>query len=937
MTLAKLTIHQPGDESEQEADRVSKQVTQDAPARLQHMSASDEVGSQIQTNQSEQRTRIQTSRVQSSGTGRSVPPTVRDVLRSPGKPMDVANRAFMESRFGHDFARVRVHSGTAAEQSAKDVNAHAYTVGHDIVFGPRRFAPATHEGQRLLAHELTHVLQQTGAAGALAVAGSLQREAVGVGETENATGSGAEGDPEYWLSHSPNVTRMSTTELYDRVDEIQDWLDRQNATSPESMQLQGIRDEFVEEAVTRGRRSGEAERAAPKRTRSSLSRKQGKGKPASRSQEADVPEKPRILRERTSAEITDTVTLRRDYDEIMAYLQRTDIPADEREVLQAELANLTPALADDLQVRAGERRNRFVLDTFERASGGNLADFAGALDRVKPLRDRPGHSYLMVGQELVVLSDEEVASVRGSFRRNVLLREERRLENTQRLTGEGEEAIVQFRRHLEGASKGTGSYRDALLWLQEADEHLEDEEAAEARWGGIGSLLGYHAKRFATGAISTIKNAVTEPFKQVHDLTLIGLHELGMDVSEEDMISNTAEAYRQGESGARLILSSNPLTSPGVMTYDMTRAGIEGRWGDLSEQAGGVAGGWVFGKVIAGRPGKSGSGGRLRNRIERIPDAIARGLDESLPGAHAGAEVTTSRSPMIDSSVPGRPGAYAGAEVTTSRSPMIDSSAPGGPGVRAKVGQTRVPLDPSITPSIDTIPTVVAPKAPAATAPRPPRPRETRPSSPDAARPARPKSSPDYSAPLDKRIADARAELNAAKQRTVEYKRGRADAGENQSGGLAKGMWNEMENLHLLERARARPDVSVLGQARLVGVRNADGTITPAARIAGKGRIPDFLEWDGVKALGGEAKSQAEIIRSVKDLHSPEKVGDFKAGSNVGKQRTKEATIVDEAIARKGVLVFEGTDIRTGVARTIDVHPDNYSSTVVSYDQIQPN
>ena len=74
---------------------------------------------------------------------------VQEVLRSPGQPLDPATRAFMEPRFGYDFSRVRVHSGAAAEQSARDVNAHAYTVGHNMVFGAGRFAPETHEGRRL--------------------------------------------------------------------------------------------------------------------------------------------------------------------------------------------------------------------------------------------------------------------------------------------------------------------------------------------------------------------------------------------------------------------------------------------------------------------------------------------------------------------------------------------------------------------------------------------------------------------------------------------------------------------------------------------------------------------------------------------------------------------------------------------------------------------
>lgn len=107
--------------------------------------------------------------------GHFAPPIVHDVLRSPGYPLDDATRAFFEPRFGHDLSKVRVHSGAAAEQSASDVNARAYTVGHNIVFGPGRFAPQTREGQRLLAHELAHVTQQRG------LDASINQDATSVG------------------------------------------------------------------------------------------------------------------------------------------------------------------------------------------------------------------------------------------------------------------------------------------------------------------------------------------------------------------------------------------------------------------------------------------------------------------------------------------------------------------------------------------------------------------------------------------------------------------------------------------------------------------------------------------------------------------------------------------------------------------------------------
>jgi len=89
-----------------------------------------------------------------------VPAVVREVLNSPGQPLDRPTRAFMEPRFGHDFSQVRVHTDAKASDSAKAVNALAYTVGPHLVFDARHYAPATSAGQRLLAHELTHTIQQ---------------------------------------------------------------------------------------------------------------------------------------------------------------------------------------------------------------------------------------------------------------------------------------------------------------------------------------------------------------------------------------------------------------------------------------------------------------------------------------------------------------------------------------------------------------------------------------------------------------------------------------------------------------------------------------------------------------------------------------------------------------------------------------------------------
>jgi outer membrane protein OmpA-like peptidoglycan-associated protein len=95
----------------------------------------------------------------------SVPPMVHDVLRSPGRPLDAPTRAFMEPRFGHDFSQVRVHTGGRAAESAMAVNARAYTAGQNIVFGANEYQPQSNGGKRLLAHELTHTVQQRSSAG----------------------------------------------------------------------------------------------------------------------------------------------------------------------------------------------------------------------------------------------------------------------------------------------------------------------------------------------------------------------------------------------------------------------------------------------------------------------------------------------------------------------------------------------------------------------------------------------------------------------------------------------------------------------------------------------------------------------------------------------------------------------------------------------------
>ena len=87
--------------------------------------------------------------------------------RGAGRPLDERTRGTMESRFGAPFGDVRIHTDAHAAQSARGLGALAYTVGRDVFFGTGRYQPTQREGRRLLAHELTHVLQQAGASGSV--------------------------------------------------------------------------------------------------------------------------------------------------------------------------------------------------------------------------------------------------------------------------------------------------------------------------------------------------------------------------------------------------------------------------------------------------------------------------------------------------------------------------------------------------------------------------------------------------------------------------------------------------------------------------------------------------------------------------------------------------------------------------------------------------
>jgi hypothetical protein len=166
---ARLTVNQPGDPYEHEADRVAGEVMRmsgspqrSRPPHVQRLCPGcEERLSRVAAEETEEEQLLQRNAAagQSSGLNASDRDDVEG-LRGGGRPLPHPARDFFEARFGRDFRGVRIHTGPGATESAQEVRAHAYTVGQHIVFGAGEFAPETTAGRSLLAHELVHTVQQ---------------------------------------------------------------------------------------------------------------------------------------------------------------------------------------------------------------------------------------------------------------------------------------------------------------------------------------------------------------------------------------------------------------------------------------------------------------------------------------------------------------------------------------------------------------------------------------------------------------------------------------------------------------------------------------------------------------------------------------------------------------------------------------------------------
>lgn len=161
--MPKLVVGEVNDPLEHEANRVADQVMRMPDLDLCIARAPSRINRKCAACEEEEKT-LRMEQVRGTLThGEEAPAIVHEVLLAPGNRLDAPSRAFFEPRFRRDFSNVRIHDDARAARSAREVGALAYTVGEHIVLDPVQWRRGTANGRRLLAHELTHVVQDGGA------------------------------------------------------------------------------------------------------------------------------------------------------------------------------------------------------------------------------------------------------------------------------------------------------------------------------------------------------------------------------------------------------------------------------------------------------------------------------------------------------------------------------------------------------------------------------------------------------------------------------------------------------------------------------------------------------------------------------------------------------------------------------------------------------
>jgi hypothetical protein len=336
------------------------------------------------------------------------PPSIKNVISSGGQPLDRETRNFFEPRFGADLGHVRIHTGPTAAHSARAINAKAYTLGNSIVFANSEYNPDRQSGGHLLAHELAHVMQQTT---------HSDRSGKGLVATRVDTPVLAR-SVDQWLSGSLNIGGLSYTQLIDEIDELNQWLQRQTTSSPDTVRIEESLGLLRAEVTRRDRAAaGPSERAGRRGRR-------GATRTTPTASTEPLPARyPRVLTEMTSVAYENPAEMRAEYDLIMEWLARRELSATERRILTAERDNLAPQLNIDRERVATERhaaRVRSAL-TPDPGAADALTNLARTIQSITAEPDNPALFYIYHQGERIAISREQAEGLRTNLRSELRL------------------------------------------------------------------------------------------------------------------------------------------------------------------------------------------------------------------------------------------------------------------------------------------------------------------------------------------------------------------------------------------------------------------------------------------------------------------------------------------------------------------------------------
>lgn len=355
----------------------------------------------------------------------SVPFFVRDVLQYEGQPLNQPTRSFMETRFDQDFSHVRVHSGKRAANTALGVSARAYAVGNNIVFGHGQYSPQTNTGRTLIAHELAHVVQQDRGGSVPGFAHELDaditaKQVMGANTqpvmVRQASKIDVARSVNDWLESSRDVRQLGYSEIISDIDEINQWLGRQNTTTPDSIRLEEALDLLITEKNRKEKKS-----LGDKPKRRSRRRKSARKKMTDSSIR-----KPRILRERTSVQYETAEEVNMEIDLIIAWLEQDDISSEDRALLKNELDQLAPQFHQGREKAKAERRAARLQRVFDPSEDDGFTQLQRVTRVVQGIAQDPSRPdvFLIFHEgEQIPISRKQITNLRkevtGHFRRGV--------------------------------------------------------------------------------------------------------------------------------------------------------------------------------------------------------------------------------------------------------------------------------------------------------------------------------------------------------------------------------------------------------------------------------------------------------------------------------------------------------------------------------------